>query len=165
METYWWNPAVTRKSLPSGGLQSQRCVCMCFIHTLSHLCLEALLAWLWIHSHYLDLQSQLHSWIPNRNLFWFFHCSPLWVEQKTKSRTQMNAVGLCSGHCGGTSPEPSPQFPTPRFIITRGVRLFDRNWFWPDLQDLGKHTFLGGVHSLSLWFNLPEKKFKGLQLN
>lgn len=38
------------------------------------------------------------------------------------------------------SPEPSLQLPASHFIITRGVRLFHRNWFGPDLQDLGKHS-------------------------
>lgn len=153
----WWNPAVIRKSLFSGGRQGQRCVCMCFSHTPSHLRLEALLAWPWKHSHYLDVQRQLHSWIPNINLFWLFHCSPLWVEQKTKSRTQWEQLG----HCSETSPEPSPQLP----ILLPNNSRCEAVWqklalTWP--ADLGRPTFPGGVQSLSLRFNLPEKLLRAL---
>lgn len=103
----------------------------------------------------------------HRNLFWLFHCFPLWVEENQSQDTnESSRIGLTALRRVflQRARRPAP-LSSPSFIMTLGVRLSDRNWFWPDLQDLGQHAFLGGVHGLSFCFNFPEKKnFKDLRL-
>lgn len=124
------------------------------------LCQEALTALLCMHYQHPGLQSQFHSWIPNRNVFWLFHSSLLWMEEKQTQDTNQSSQIEVHGTAAKRSqagPQPSPQWPIPHFTITRGVRLFDRNWFWPDLQDLGKHS--SGEYIVWAFTSICQKKF------